>query len=111
LGLSSDQFSSSFQSRLGQDEWIKPFTVERLESFPKEGVKRLLVACPAFVSDCLETLEEMAIRGKKTFMDAGGESFRMIPCLNTFNPWLKTFAGYCNSSASENATLWKTGIA
>ncbi len=111
LGLPANQYTSSFQSRLGQDQWIKPFTVELLERFPKEGVKRLLVVCPAFVSDCLETLEEMAIRGKKTFMDAGGESFQLIPCLNSFHPWLKTFAAFCNHSEGEYETLWKTGTA
>ena len=107
LGLAPAQFSYSFQSRLGQDEWIKPFTVERLENFPKEGIKKLLVACPAFVADCLETLEEMAIRGKKTFMDAGGESFHLIPCLNASRPWVKTFAGYCNESDGQFKTRWK----
>jgi ferrochelatase len=109
LGLTPGKFSYSFQSRLGQDEWIKPFTVERLESFPKEGVKNLLVACPAFVADCLETLEEMAIRGKETFMAAGGESFQLIPCLNAFPPWVKTFAGYCNE-ASQFKTRWKAEV-
>jgi protoporphyrin/coproporphyrin ferrochelatase len=106
LGLTPTQYSYSFQSRLGQDEWIKPFTVERLENFPKESVKKLLVACPAFVADCLETLEEMAIRGEKTFMASGGESFHLIPCLNASGPWVKTFAGYCNEESQYKAR-WK----
>ena len=55
---------------------------------PKEGIKKLLVTCPAFVSDCLETLEEIAIRGKEDFMEAGGESYEMIPCLNTDPLWV-----------------------
>ncbi len=107
LGLTPSQYSYSFQSRLGQDEWIKPFTVERLEKFPQEGVKKLLVACPAFVADCLETLEEMAMRGKETFIAAGGESFQLIPCLNAFNPWVRTFARYCNESEGQYKTGWK----
>jgi ferrochelatase len=107
LGLTPARHSYSFQSRLGQDEWIKPFTIERLENFPKEGVKKLLVVCPAFVADCLETLEEMAIRGKETFMAAGGESFHLIPCLNTFSPWVKTFAGYCNEAEGRYKNRWK----
>lgn len=57
---------------------------------PKEGIKNLLVVCPAFVSDCLETLEEIAIRGKESFLEAGGETFTMIPCLNTNALWVQT---------------------
>lgn len=107
LAIPSTKFSYSFQSRLGSDQWIKPFTVEQLEKFPKDGVKNLLVACPAFVSDCLETLEEMAIRGKETFMEAGGESFTLIPCLNTNLRWVETFAAYCNHAEGRYANLWK----
>ena len=111
LGLSSNQYSFSFQSRLGQDEWIRPFTFDRLGNFPKEGIKKLVIVCPSFVADCLETLEEIAIRGKKTFLDAGGETFNFIPCLNTFQPWLKTFADYCSPAEDKDLTLWKTGTA
>ena len=106
LGLDKSKYAISFQSRLGRDEWIKPFTVERLENLPKEGVKKLLIVCPAFVADCLETVEEISIVGKKTFIDAGGESFTMIPCLNSSAPWVKAFAGYCNSREKEHAGLW-----
>jgi len=63
---------------------------------PKEGIKKLLIVCPAFVSDCLETLEEIAIRGKESFMKAGGESYSMIPCLNTNPLWVKTIAKWVN---------------
>jgi ferrochelatase len=62
--------------------WLQPFTDKRLEQMPSEGIKKLLILCPAFVSDCLETLEEIEERGKEIFMKAGGESFKMIPCLN-----------------------------
>jgi ferrochelatase len=60
-----------------------------LEEMPKEGIKKLLVICPAFVSDCLETLEEIEERGKESFMNAGGESYTMIPCLNTHPLWVE----------------------
>ncbi len=94
LGIPADKFEYSFQSRLGREEWLKPYTANRLEELPKEGVKKLLVACPAFVSDCLETLEEIAEEGKEEFIHAGGESFTMIPCLNTHPDWVSTLKGY-----------------
>lgn len=107
LGIPSTNFSYSFQSRLGSDPWIKPFTVEQLKKFPRAGVKNLLVACPAFVSDCLETLEEMALRGKEIFIEAGGESFTLIPCMNTDIRWVETFASYCNHAQDRYAHLWR----
>jgi ferrochelatase len=87
LEIPTDQYSISFQSRLGKG-WLEPFTDFRLAEMPKEGIKNLLILCPAFVSDCLETLEEIAMRGKEIFMNAGGESFAMIPCLNTNPLWV-----------------------
>jgi ferrochelatase len=88
LGLQRQQFSYSFQSRLGRDPWLKPFTSQQLESFPKAGIKKLLIVCPAFVSDCLETLEEIAMEGKQEFLKYGGEQFTMIPCLNENQDWI-----------------------
>lgn len=82
LSIPENKFSISFQSRLGKG-WLEPFTDIRLAELPKEGVKKLLIICPAFVADCLETLEEIAMRGKETFLEAGGESYTMIPCVNT----------------------------
>lgn len=87
LDLQNSQFEQTFQSRLGQDKWLTPYTASRLKELPLEGVKKLVVACPAFVSDCLETLEEIAEEGKEIFLDAGGESFTMIPCLNAQPNW------------------------
>lgn len=84
------QFSVSFQSRLGRDPWLKPYTDLELEALPKRGVKKLLVICPAFVADCLETLEEIAMRGRETFLSAGGKEFTQIPCLNEHPLWLAT---------------------
>jgi protoporphyrin/coproporphyrin ferrochelatase len=106
LGLAPEKYNVSFQSRLGRDEWIKPFTVERLQNLPKEGVKKLLIVCPAFVADCLETLEEIGMAGKQTFLEAGGESFTMIPCLNSSEAWVNAFANYCNEREKACATLW-----
>jgi protoporphyrin/coproporphyrin ferrochelatase len=90
LGLSKNQFSTSFQSRLGADAWLKPYTVEQLVQFPKQGIKKLIVVCPAFVSDCLETLEEIQIEGREIFMASGGEEFTLIPCLNERGDWIDT---------------------
>lgn len=89
LQLPAGKYSHSFQSRLGRDPWLQPYTVVRLEELPKEGIKKLLVVCPAFVSDCLETLEEIAEQGKEVFLHAGGESFELIPCLNVHPAWVK----------------------
>ena len=93
-GISEKKYSISYQSRLGRDPWLKPYTDLELEHFPKIGIKKLLVICPAFVSDCLETLEEIEERGKASFLQAGGESFKMIPCLNTHPTWIKVLNGY-----------------
>ncbi len=72
----------TFQSRLGPTEWLKPYTAEVLEQLPGEGVKRIAVAMPAFVSDCIETLEEIGIEGRNSFLSAGGERCDVLPCLN-----------------------------
>ena len=93
LNLPKEKYSISFQSRLGKG-WLTPFTDIRLAEMPAEGIKKLLIVCPAFVSDCLETLEEIKIRGKEIFMEAGGESFEMIPCLNTNSLWVEAIEGY-----------------
>lgn len=99
LNIPENKYSISFQSRLGKG-WLTPFTDIRLQELPGEGIKNLLIICPAFVSDCLETLEEIAIRGKETFMQAGGESFTMIPCLNTNPLWIKAIKGYVTKEAN-----------
>jgi len=87
LNIPESKYEISFQSRL-DNKWLKPFTDIRLEELPKEGIKKLLILCPAFVSDCLETLEEIAERGKESFMNVGGESYTMIPCLNVHPLWV-----------------------
>ncbi len=80
--LAPDRHSVSFQSRLAGEPWLTPFTDHELERLAKAGTKRLLILCPAFVADCLETIEEISGEGKETFLAAGGEAFTQIPCLN-----------------------------
>lgn len=96
LDLPEEKISSSFQSRLAGDPWLKPYTDYEFERLAKEGVKRLAVITPAFVSDCLETLEEIAMEGKHQFMDAGGESYKHIPCLNDGDAWVQLMADWTN---------------
>lgn len=110
LGIPAAKTGFSFQSRLGQEEWLKPYTALRLEELPKEGVKKLVILCPAFVSDCLETLEEIAMSGKEAFLKAGGESFTVIPCLNvdplwvqSLVTWIKDYAAGSREMILENA--------
>jgi protoporphyrin/coproporphyrin ferrochelatase len=91
--LDANRFSVSFQSRLAGEPWCEPFTDAELQRLPKAGVKRLLVMCPAFVSDCLETLEEISGAGRETFLRAGGESFVQLPCLNDQLPYIEFLAG------------------
>ncbi len=88
LGLKKTQWAQSYQSRLGRDPWLLPSTQERLPNLPKEGVKKIKVVCPSFVSDCLETLEEIEERGKEDFMANGGEKYEYIPCVNTSGVWV-----------------------
>ncbi len=92
-GLAPGSYSVSFQSRLAGEPWCEPFTDQVLQQLPARGVKRLLVLCPAFVTDCLETLEEISVAGRDTFLAAGGESFRQIPCLNDQAPYIEFLAG------------------
>ena len=73
---------TTFQSRFGPQEWLKPYTDKTFEQLPKDGKKNILVICPGFSSDCVETLEEILIQGKESFLQAGGENFDLIPCLN-----------------------------
>lgn len=98
-GVPENRYSVAFQSRLGRDPWLKPYTDFELVRFPKEGKKKLLVICPAFVSDCLETLEEIGMRGRETFMEAGGESFAQIPCLNEHPLWLEALSAMISAFA------------
>ena len=80
---------TTFQSRFGPQEWLQPYTDKTFENLPKEGKKKLLVICPGFSSDCVETLEEISIQGKESFLDAGGEKFDVVPCLNDNDDHIK----------------------
>lgn len=92
LNLDKSKWQQSYQSRLGRDPWLQPNTQVRLPQLPGEGVKKLLVVCPSFVSDCLETLEEIEMRGKEDFLKSGGESYAYIPCMNIQPLWIKALA-------------------
>lgn len=105
LQLPAGKFSFSFQSRLGRSEWLKPYTVKRLEEMPGEGIKKLVMVCPAFVSDCLETLEEIAEEGKEVFIRAGGESFTLIPCLNAQPIWVNTLTNWIGQTSKGNKEM------
>lgn len=100
LDIPPGKFSVSFQSRLGRDEWLKPYTAQRLQEMPGQGINKLIVVCPAFVSDCLETLEEIAEEGRELFLHAGGQSFTMIPCLNVHPAWVGTIKAMCGEVKS-----------
>ncbi|HEY5653070.1 MAG TPA: ferrochelatase [Pontiella sp.] len=99
--IKEGQYSVSFQSRLGRDKWMEPYTEEMLRTLPLNGKKNLVVVCPAFFCDCLETLEEIEIRGRELFMEAGGESFRVIPCLNDSEAGIN-----CLNILMTNAANW-----
>lgn len=98
--IPADKHSVSFQSRLAGEPWLKPYTDFEFERLAGEGKKRLLVLCPAFVADCLETLEEIQGQGRATFLDAGGESFVQAPCLNDQPPYIDFLA--------KRVTRWLT---
>ena len=100
-GISADQHSVSFQSRLVGEPWLTPFTDFELARLPKAGVKKLLVICAAFTTDCLETLEEIQQQGRATFLQAGGESFQQIPCLNDHPAFIDFLA--------KRAHMWLAG--
>ena len=99
LKLKRDQYRITFQSRLGRAKWLLPATDQVLRSLPSEGIRRLTVACPGFTADNLETLEEIGMRGKAQFLEAGGESFTLVPCLNDNAAWVGALAGMLRSLA------------
>ena len=85
------EIHTTFQSRFGPQEWLTPYTDKTLESLPNKGIKNLLVICPGFASDCVETLEEINIQGKESFLSNGGENFDLIPCLNDSRDHIELF--------------------
>ena len=104
LGLAAGQWTVSFQSRLGRIPWIEPYTDRVLETLAREqGVRRLVVLCPSFLSDCLETLEEIGIRAREQFLAAGGERLVLVPCLNSAPAWITAAAGLVRAAAGEGS--------
>ena len=100
LDIEEDRHSVSFQSRLGRIPWLTPYTDHVLEQMPSQGIKHVAVACPAFVVDNLETLEEMGMQGEETFLQAGGESFTLIPCINDDDLWVEGLTSLCLQQAA-----------
>ncbi|MEN5141929.1 ferrochelatase [Pseudomonas juntendi] len=98
MGIPDGKWSVSFQSRLGRDKWIEPYTETRLDELAKAGVKKLLVMCPAFVADCIETLEEIGMRGSEQFVEAGGRELVLVPCLNDHREWVRVLADMCDKA-------------
>ncbi|ASQ45237.1 ferrochelatase [Legionella clemsonensis] len=88
LGLTAKEYGTAFQSRLGKTPWIKPYTDALLPELAKKGIKRLAIACPSFVTDCLETLEEIGIRAQAQWQHLGGSHFTLIPCVNDSELWV-----------------------
>ena len=88
----SINIETTFQSRFGPQEWLTPYTDKTLENLPKKGVKNLLVICPGFASDCVETLEEINIQGRESFLSNGGQNFDLVPCLNDNNDHIDLFS-------------------
>jgi ferrochelatase len=106
LGIPSDRWSISYQSRLGRLPWLEPYTDQVLAELPGRGVRHLAVACPAFVADNLETLEEIGIAGRETFLEAGGESFQLIPCLNDDDAWVSTLARWLTGPGPQTSAAF-----
>src|SRR3989344_2395390 len=92
LGLSKDQYIVTFQSRFGKAKWLQPYTEPTLRALAKAGTKRVDVICPAFVSDCIETLEEIDMEAREAFLSSGGQAFHYIPCLNDRLDWIRALS-------------------
>jgi len=106
LGLKPDEYKLTFQSRFGRARWLEPSTEATLRKLAREGLERVDVLCPGFTADCLETLEEIAIAGRNTFLAAGGKSFHAIACLNDHPVWIDALA----KLAIRNLQGWPTQV-
>lgn len=105
LGLASSDYGVSFQSRVGKNRWIGPDTESALKALIQQGKKNVLVVCPSFVADCLETLEEISLRAKELWLSLGGESLTMIPCLNDSPEWIESFANIISFDSMHSVRL------
>ena len=99
LELKEGTFSTSFQSRLGLDPWLQPYTDKTIEAFAKKGTKKMAVVTPAFVSDCLETLEEIGMEAVEDFEDNGGEQLHVVPCINDREDWINVMSRWIDEWA------------
>ncbi len=106
LDIPPERWSVSYQSRLGRLPWLEPYTDQVLAELPERGVRRLAVACPAFVADNLETLEEIGMAGRETFLSAGGESFQLIPCLNDEPAWVDILCGWLTGTGPQTSAAF-----
>ena len=102
LGLNNEQYQIAFQSRFGKQEWLKPYLADTLKTLGKAKTKRIDVICPGFSSDCLETLEEIAMEGKGLFQSNGGGDYNYIPALNESEAWIHAMTDI----ALENLQGW-----
>ena len=105
LELKEGTYSTSFQSRLGLDPWLQPYTDKTIEAFAKEGTKKMAVVTPAFVSDCLETLEEIGMEAVEDFEDNGGEHLHVVPCINDREEWINVLSRWIDEWALTSATV------
>ena len=105
LNLAAGTYSTSFQSRLGFDPWLQPYTDRTIERLGKEGIKNMAIVTPAFVSDCLETLEEIAMEGQEIFHEIGGNEFTTVPCLNDDDAWVNVLVKWINEWAMSETIL------
>jgi len=105
LKLPNDTYTTTFQSRLGFDPWLKPYTDRTIERLGLEGTKKLVIVTPAFVSDCLETLEEIAMEGKELFHEVGGTEFTVIPCLSDRDDFAKLLSNWINEWVEETELI------
>ena len=101
LGIPEGKYSQTFQSRLAGDKWLTPYTDVEINKMPEKGIKKLAVVTPAFVSDCLETLEEIAMEANHQFKEHGGEEFMAIPCMNDGDEWCETVSTWINDWANN----------
>ncbi|HEC75560.1 MAG TPA: ferrochelatase [Methylophaga aminisulfidivorans] len=97
MQLEKSRYSVAFQSRLGRAKWLGPNTEDRLRELAAQGIRHVMVLCPAFVTDCLETLEEIAIRGEEVFKEAGGQKLTLIPCMNDHPAWVNVLSDWCQT--------------
>jgi len=105
LNIPKEKYCLTFQSRLAGDKWLEPYTDIEINNMPAKGIKKIAVVTPAFVTDCLETLEEIAMRANEDFVENGGEEFLAIPCLNDDDNWVETVNNWIEDWASEKATI------